>query len=205
MEAHSIWGTSQDSITVQSPDDMPLSNNSSKQMPDFSKIRAFAFDVDGVFTDGGILCDLKGELYRTFDSKDGFGVRMAIMNGYPCSIITGGRSGSIVARFRSCGIKPEDVYLGSRDKILDFNEFCKKYNVSANEVLYVGDDIPDIEVMQACGIGVSPADGVPEALAAADFVSPYPGGRGCVRDVIERVMRSQGKWTFDVSAYKANF
>ncbi len=180
-------------------------DKNNKQMPDFSKIRAFAFDVDGVFTDGGILCDLAGELYRTFDSKDGFGVRMAVMKGYPCAIITGGRSGSILARFRSCGIQPENVYLGSRDKIVDFNEFCQKYNLSADEVLYVGDDIPDIDVMSACGIGVSPADGVPEAKLAADFISSFPGGRGCVRDVIERVLRSRGDWEFDVSAYKAQF
>lgn len=180
-------------------------DNNKKQMPDFSKIRAFAFDVDGVFTDGGILCDLAGELYRTFDSKDGFGVRMAIMKGYPCAIITGGRSGSILARFKSCGVKPENVYLGSRDKIVDFNAFCSKHNLSADEVLYVGDDIPDIEVMEACGIGVSPADGVPEVRQTADFVSTCPGGRGCVRDVIERVLKSRGNWEFDVTGYKTTF
>ncbi len=180
-------------------------NESKKQMPDFSKIRAFAFDVDGVFTNGGILCDLAGELYRTFDSKDGFGVRMAIMKGYHCAIITGGRSGSILARFRSCGVKPENVYLGSRDKIVDFNAFCSKHNLSADEVLYVGDDLPDLDVMAACGIGVSPADGVPEARQTADFVSSCPGGRGCVRDVIERVLKSRGDWEFDVTAYKTTF
>ena len=84
---------------------------------DLLKIKAFAFDIDGVMTDGGILCDLEGQLYRNFDAKDGFAVRMATMNGYPVAVITGGRSGSIRQRFLSCGVPAEDIYLGSRDKI----------------------------------------------------------------------------------------
>lgn len=172
---------------------------------DFSRIKAFAFDVDGVFTDGGILCDLAGELYRTFDSKDGFGVRMATMKGYPSAIITGGRSGSIVARFKTCGIGPEDVYLGSRDKVADFNDFCRKYSLKHEDVLYIGDDIPDMEVLSMCGIGVSPADGVAEIQEIADYVSPYPGGRGCVRDAVEKVLKARGDWAFDVARYKAKF
>lgn len=172
---------------------------------DLSKIKAFAFDVDGVFTDGGVLCDLNGELFRTFDAKDGFAVRMASMNGYNIGIITGGRSGSIRARFLSCGVKSEDVYLGSRDKMVEFNDFCNKYNLAPENVLYVGDDIPDIDVMQACGIGACPADAVEEVIAFADFVSSKNGGRGCVREIIEMTMKAQGKWDFDVSAYKRKF
>lgn len=183
-----------------------ISDNSiQEKAPEFANIRAFAFDVDGVFTNGGILCDLKGELYRTFDSKDGFGVRMATMKGYPCAVITGGRSGSITARFKTCGIEAEDVYLGSRDKIADFNDFCRKYSLKAEEVLYIGDDIPDMDVLLACGLGVVPADGVSEVQAAADYLSPYPGGRGCVRDAIEKVLKARGDWVFDVSRYKAKF
>lgn len=182
---------------------MELSN--AQTSPGFDRIRGLAFDVDGVFTDGGILCDLSGELYRTFDAKDGFAVRMASLNGFHTGIITGGRSGSITARFRSCGIEPEDVYLGSRDKMEDFMDFCQRHGLEPSEVLYVGDDIPDIEVMKACGIGVCPSDAVPEAKEAADYVSPFPGGRGCVRDVVEKVLKSQGKWVFDVKGYKARF
>lgn len=183
-----------------------ISDNSiQEKAPEFASIRAFAFDVDGVFTNGGILCDLKGELYRTFDSKDGFGVRMATMKGYPCAVITGGRSGSITARFKTCGIEPEDVYLGSRDKIADFNDFCRKYSLKPEEVLYIGDDIPDMDVLLACGLGVVPADGVSEVQAAADYLSPYPGGRGCVRDAIEKVLKARGDWIFDVGCYKARF
>mgnify|MGYP002859192478 CR=1 FL=1 len=168
-------------------------------------IRAFAFDVDGVMTDGGILCDLEGQLYRNFDAKDGFGVRMATLNGYPVAVITGGNSGSIRRRFISCGVPPEDIYLGSRDKIRDFNHFCKKYGLAPEEVMYFGDDLPDIEVIEACGIGVCPSDAVEEVRQAADWVSDFPGGKGCIRDAFEKVMKAQGRWIFNVSGYKSKF
>lgn len=174
-------------------------------MADFGNIKAFAFDIDGVFTDGGVLCDLGGELYRTFDAKDGFAVRMAVMNGFPVAVITGGRSGSIRARFLSCGVQADDVYLGSRNKIEDFDLFCSKHLLRRDEVAFVGDDIPDIEVMVACGLGVCPCDAVPEVKEVADFVSDFPGGKGCVRQLIETVMKAGGKWKFDVMHYKELF
>lgn len=169
------------------------------------KIRAFAFDVDGVLTNGGIFANLEGELFRTFDSKDGFGLRMASMKGYPLAIITGGRSESIRQRFLTCGVRSEDVYLGSRDKIEDFDDFCSRYSLSPDEVMYFGDDVPDAPVMVKCGCGVAPADAVEEVKAIADYVSPYPGGRGCVRNTVEAVLRHQGKWDLDVSEYKRKF
>ena len=92
-----------------------------------------------------------------------------------------------------------------RDKIADFNDFCRKYSLKHEDVLYIGDDIPDMEVLSMCGIGVSPADGVAEILEIADYVSPYPGGRGCVRDAVEKVLKARGDWTFDVARYKAKF
>ena len=136
-------------------------------------IKAFAFDVDGVFTDGGIFCDLNGELFRTFDSKDGFALRMAAMRGYPMGVITGGRSPSIKARFLSCGIKAENVFLGSRDKMADFSAFCKRYSLSFEEV--------------------------------ADLITEAKGGKGCIRELIEGVMKHQGTWIFDVKRYKSRF
>lgn len=169
------------------------------------RIRAFAFDVDGVLTDGGILADLNGELYRTFDSKDGLAIRMAVMKGYHLAIITGGRSESIRMRFRSCGIKPEDVYLGSRVKIDDFNDFCNKHGLQPDEVMYFGDDLPDIPVMTACGCGACPCDAVEDVLEIADLISSRPGGKGCARELLEKVMRIQGKWALDVQAYKRHF
>lgn len=168
-------------------------------------IKAFAFDVDGVFTDGGILADLNGELYRTFDAKDAFGVRMAAMQGYHLAVITGGRSESIRRRFRTCGIEIEDIYLGSRAKIEDFRDFCTRHGLRPDEVMYFGDDVPDIPVMVACGCGVCPADAVDEVKEIADYVSPKNGGKGCVRAAIEMVMRLQGKWELDVDNYKKMF
>lgn len=169
------------------------------------RIKAFVFDVDGVLTDGGILADLNGELFRTFDSKDGFGLRMATMKGYKLGVITGGRSESIRKRFLQCGIPQEDVYLGSRDKIEDFEDFCRKYDLLAEEIMYFGDDLPDIPVMEICGCGVAPCDAVEEAIEAADFVSTKPGGKGCARQAIEMTMKLQGTWELDVQDYKRKF
>lgn len=168
-------------------------------------IKAFVFDVDGVLTDGGILSDLSGELFRTFDSKDGFALRMAYMHGYRLGVISGGRSESIRKRFSQCGMKPEDVYLGSRDKIEDFEDFRRKYDLGPEEIMYFGDDLPDIPVMKACGCGVAPSDAVDDVLEAADYVSPKPGGKGCVRHTVELVMKLQGTWELDVQDYKRKF
>lgn len=171
----------------------------------FSKIKAFAFDVDGVLTDGGILADLNGELYRVFDSKDGMAIRMAVMKGYHMAIITGGRSESIRQRFGSCGIKPEDVYLRSRAKIEDFEDFCRRHGLEPDEVMYFGDDLPDIPVMTACGCGACPSDAVEEVKEIAGIISSKPGGKGCAREIIQMVMKEQGKWELDVQAYKKHF
>jgi len=171
----------------------------------WNKIKAFVFDVDGVLTDGGIFADNDGNLFRTFNAKDAFGMRMAAMNGYRLAVITGGRSQSIVKRMKVCGIEAEDVYLGSRDKIKDFNNFCEKYGLAAEEVMYFGDDLPDIPVMKACGAGICPSDAVEEAKEAADYVSPFPGGRLCVRNTLEMTMRSQGKWCLDINVYEQKF
>ena len=169
------------------------------------KIKAFAFDVDGVLTDGGLLADLNGEFYRVFDAKDGMALRMASMKGYRLAIITGGRSESIRKRVVTSGVKPEDVYLRSRDKIEDFEDFCRKYELQADEVMYLGDDLPDIPVMAACGCGACPCDAVEEVKAIADYISTRPGGKGCVRECLEMVMKIQGKWILDVQDYKKKF
>lgn len=174
-------------------------------MTDLKDIKGFALDIDGVMTDGGILADLEGQLYRTYDAKDGFAIRMASMNGFPVGVITGARSQSVRARFEGNGIPPEDVYLGSRDKITDFDDFCARHGLEQSEVMYFGDDIPDIPVILAAGIGVVPSDAVDEAKEAADIVSDRPGGKCCVRRHIEQVMKAQGRWNFDVQVYKNRF
>ena len=174
-------------------------------MTDLKDIKGFAFDIDGVMTDGGILADLEGQLYRTFDAKDGFAVRMASMNGYPVAVITGARSQSVRARYGGHGIPPEDIYLGSRDKLSDFDDFCRRYGLERSQVMFFGDDIPDVPVILAAGIGVAPADASIEAREAADIVSMIPGGKGCVRHHMEEVMKAQGRWNFDVQVYKKKF
>lgn len=172
---------------------------------DLLKIKAFASDVDGVMTDGGILCDLEGQLYRTFSAKDGFAIRMATMNGFPFAVITGGRSASIRERVKTAGVKDTDIYLGSRDKESDFMDFCSRHGLRPEEVMYFGDDVPDIGTMQMSGMGVCPADAAEDVLAMADFVSPFCGGKGCIRDMVERVMKAHGSWVFDSVTYKKLF
>ncbi len=174
-------------------------------MTDFKDIKAFAFDVDGVMTDGGIIADLEGQLYRQFDAKDGFAVRMAAMNGFPVGVITGGRSQSIRARFRTNGIPAEDIYLGSRNKMEDFDDFCTRHGLKPSDVMFFGDDIPDVAVILEAGIGVAPADACEEARNAADIVSDRPGGKQVVREMMEKVLKSQGRWTFNVAEYKRRF
>jgi 3-deoxy-D-manno-octulosonate 8-phosphate phosphatase (KDO 8-P phosphatase) len=169
------------------------------------KIKAFAFDVDGVLTDGGLLADLHGEFYRIFNAKDGMALRMASMCGYPMAIITGGRSESIRKRFMASGIDPDDIYLNSRDKMEDFRKFCSRHSLSADEVMYFGDDLPDIPVMTSCGCGACPSDAVDEVKSVADIIGTRPGGKGFAREMLELVMKLQNTWHLDIDLYKKKF
>ena len=170
-----------------------------------NRIKAFAFDIDGVATDGTLLCMPDGDFLRLYDAKDGFAIRMACMNGYPVAVITGGSSESIRKRMTASGIKPEDVFLHCRDKMVEFRQFCERYSLSPEEVMYFGDDVPDVEVMQACGCAVCPSDAVPEAQRAADWMTDAPGGKGCLREAIENTLKKQGKWVVDPVVYKQRF
>ena len=166
-------------------------------MTRFEDIKAFAFDVDGVFTDGLVLAMPDGDLLRQFNSKDCYAVRTAVNNGFPCAIITGGVSQSLLHRSRSLGVEDRHLYMLSKDKEVDFLHFCRSVGLEPGQVAFVGDDIPDIPAMEAAGLGVCPADAVAEVRSAASLVSLYPGGRGCVRDLVERVLKAQGCWKFD--------
>ena len=168
-------------------------------------IKAFAFDIDGVATDGGVFCNSDGDLLRTYDAKDGFAIRMAVLNGYPVAVITGGSSESIRKRMATSGVNPDDVFLHCRNKIEQFTQFCERYNLRPEDIMYFGDDIPDVECIIAAGCGVAPADAVPEAIEAADWVTEHKGGKGCLREAIEGTLRAQGKWVFDAVAYKKKF
>jgi len=166
-------------------------------MTRFEDIKAFAFDVDGVFTDGLVLAMPDGDLLRQFNAKDCFAVRTAVDNGFPCAIITGGVSQSLLHRARSLGITDRYLYMMSKDKEEDFLHFCRSVGLAPGQVAFVGDDIPDIPAMQASGLGVCPSDAVAEVREIADSVSQFPGGRGCIRHLVESVLKSQGRWTFD--------
>lgn len=160
-------------------------------------IRAFAFDVDGVFTDGLVLAMPDGELLRQFNSKDCFAIRTACDKGYPCAIITGGCSESLIRRAVSLGIPNRDIFFLSKDKASDLEFFCARHSLTLGQVAFMGDDLPDIPAIEAAGLGVAPSDAVAEVRAAADMVSTYGGGRGCVRDLVEQVMKAQGTWGFN--------
>ncbi len=156
------------------------------------KIKAFAFDVDGVFTDGSVLVTEKGEFLRSHNAKDGYALKTAVDKGFPVAIITGGAANSIKLRFNALGIK--DIYLTSMNKAPDFQDFCKKYNLDPSEVIYMGDDIPDLDILNICGLACCPSDAVNEVKVASDYISIHPGGKGCVRDIIEQTLRVQGLW-----------
>jgi 3-deoxy-D-manno-octulosonate 8-phosphate phosphatase (KDO 8-P phosphatase) len=158
-------------------------------------ITTFCFDVDGVFTNGIVHLMPDGEQLRTANVRDGYAVQLAIKKGYRMAIITGGRSEAVRLRFEGLGVS--DVFLGSSNKVTVFESFLKQRGVKAEEVCYMGDDIPDFRVMQRVGLAVCPADAAPEIKNISAYVSPYPGGFGCVRDVLEQTMKVQGKWMDD--------
>lgn len=156
-------------------------------------IKAFVFDVDGVFSEN-IVLHTNGDLMRYMNVKDGFAVKTAIDKGFIVAIITGGNSGSVRSRFEGLGVT--DIYLNSHDKMDDFEDFYMKYGLKPEQILYMGDDIPDYEPMKVSGLATCPADAVEEIQNIAHYVSDKEGGKGCVRDVIEQVMRAQSVWFF---------
>ncbi len=155
-------------------------------------VQAFVFDVDGVFSRPETLLYPNGELMRTMNTKDGYAIQYALEKGYKMAIISRGVFKAVKIRFQELGI--EDVYIGSMNKYKDFLEFISKYNLSAENILYMGDDIPDYETMTKVGIPVCPADAVEEIQGISDYISDIKGGEGCVRDVVEQVLRAQNKW-----------
>jgi 3-deoxy-D-manno-octulosonate 8-phosphate phosphatase (KDO 8-P phosphatase) len=162
-------------------------------MADFSQIKTFIFDVDGVLTDGTVMANTSGEQTRRFYVKDGYGIEKALKAGFHILIITGGFEDGVEKRLRFLGIT--DIFMGVKDKLATFEEYTKKKNLNKEEILYMGDDIPDYQMLKRVGLPTCPADASEDILALAQYISPYDGGRGAVRDVIEKVMRAQDKWT----------
>lgn len=156
------------------------------------QVKAFLFDVDGVFSNGNVYLTPEGEMLRTMNTKDGFAVVQAVKSGFLIGIITGGYSESVRKRFNDLGVT--DVYIKSPNKYNDYLDFSKKYNLTPEQIMYMGDDLPDYKVMSNIGLPVCPADAVEEIKSISVYISDKDGGNGCVRDVIEQVMRAQGKW-----------
>lgn len=159
---------------------------------ELNKVEAFVFDVDGVMTNATVLVHPSGELLRQSNMRDGYALVEAVKKGYPVAIITGGKSEAVKERFKRIGI--EDVFLGSPDKVADLKGFCSKYNLNLENVLYMGDDLPDYYAMKEVGLATCPYDAAPEIREISNYISDKKGGEGCVRDIIEQVLRLHGKW-----------
>ncbi|OFX67475.1 MAG: 3-deoxy-D-manno-octulosonate 8-phosphate phosphatase [Bacteroidetes bacterium GWE2_29_8] len=164
-----------------------------------SKIKTFIFDIDGVLTDGTVIVSENGEQYRTMNVKDGYALQLAIKKGFRIIIISGGYSEAIIKRFEYLGVK--EVFLGVENKHELFLELLDKGSLNQEEVLYMGDDIPDYKIMKDVFLPSCPRDAVKEIKAISEYVSPLNGGYGCVRDIIEQVLMSQKIW-FDDEAFK---
>ena len=158
----------------------------------FKPITTFIFDLDGVLTDGNILVYETGEQVRRMSVKDGYALQLAVKKKYRVAVFSGGNGLGAKNRLLKLGIT--DVFLQVQDKKKDIEEYLELHQLHWNEILYMGDDIPDYPVLKMAGLPCAPADAVPEVLQAAKYVSTFPGGKGCVRDVIEKVLRLHDNW-----------
>lgn len=166
-------------------------------------VKAFVFDVDGVLSRDVSPLNQEGEPMRTANVKDGYAIRNAIVHGYPIAIITGGKNDNIRKRYQNLGVKY--IYVGVSEKLSCFTDFLSQNNLDNESILFMGDDLPDLELMKLSGIPTCPADAVTEIKLVAKYISDRNGGEGCVRDVIEQVMRSQGKWNLSTQFKQSSF
>ncbi|AOW19476.1 KdsC family phosphatase [Urechidicola croceus] len=156
------------------------------------QITTFIFDVDGVLTDGVVHVFQNGELVRQMNIKDGYALKTAVDAGFKVCIISGGSNEGVRSRLKKLGLT--DIYLGAHNKIDQFDEIIKKYKLNPENVLYMGDDIPDYPVMTRVGLPCCPKDAASEIQGISKYISQKNGGKGCARDVIEQVLKVQGKW-----------
>ncbi len=161
----------------------------------FKNITTFVLDVDGVLTDGSLLLLDDGQMARRMNIKDGYALQLAIKKGYHILVISGGNSHAVQLRLQRLGVV--EVFMNATDKKAILLEYISKYNLKWEQVLYMGDDIPDMIPMQLAGLACCPADAVPEIKNLSHYISPVNGGQGCVRDVIEKVLKLNNHWTHD--------
>tara|TARA_B100000945_G_scaffold316478_1_gene317492 strand:- start:461 stop:970 length:510 start_codon:yes stop_codon:yes gene_type:complete len=167
-----------------------MENKNYKEL--LKKITTFILDVDGVLTDGKILITSKGKMLREMNTKDGFIIKYALDKGFKIFIISGGTNKGVKERLKDLGI--DEIFLGDHAKKDTYEKLIKKYNLQKNEIVYMGDDIPDIPVMKKIGVPCCPNDAVPDVKQISIYVSKKNGGEGCVRDIIEQTLRVQNKW-----------
>lgn len=162
------------------------------QLALFKPVTTFVFDVDGVMTDGSIQLLENGELSRTMNIRDGYSLQHAVKRGYRVAVITGGGSEQVEKRLRGLGIK--DIYMRVQDKKEKMEDYLLLHQLQREQVLYMGDDLPDFDALQLAGLPACPADAAKEIKTICRYISPYNGGEGCVRDVIEKVLRLNDNW-----------
>ena len=158
----------------------------------FKNITTVVLDVDGVLTNGDIILMPGMQPVRKMNAKDGYAMQLAVRNGIRVAIITGGRSPEVKERLQGLGIT--DIYLGASSKMESYEDLKMCYDLKDDEILYMGDDLPDYDIMKLVALAAAPQDAAPEIKAVADYVSPINGGKGCVRDVLEQLLKIQGKW-----------
>lgn len=166
---------------------------------DLKRIKAIIFDVDGVLSAETITLAADGEPLRTVNIKDGYAIQLAVKMGLRMVILTGGKTDAVRLRYQRLGV--EDIYMGCAVKVKTYDEFLRKYGLADADVMYMGDDIPDIEIMRRVGCPVCPQDACADVKDVSLYVSPYRGGYGCGRDVIEQTLRAQGKWLSNEKAF----
>ena len=159
---------------------------------ELKNVKGFVFDVDGVLSKDFSPLNEEGEPVRTANIKDGFAIRIAIEEGYPIAIITGGFADHVKLRYERLGVK--HYYDKVRNKLAFLNDFLEKVGLQKRDILYMGDDILDFPVMTEVGLPTCPKDAVPDIKSISKYISDKPGGEGCVRDVVEQTLRAQGKW-----------
>ena len=168
---------------------------------DLTKIKALAFDVDGVLSANIVPTDAEGIPVRTVNIKDGYALHIARVLRIPMAIISGGNAPAVRRRYENIGFAPEDIYLPSAVKMVDYVKFRDRHGLKDEEILYVGDDIPDLPVMRVCGLPCCPRDAAPEVREAARYISSAPGGGGVARDIVEQYLKANGLWMNDEKVY----
>lgn len=166
---------------------------------DLTQLKAVVFDVDGVLSPSTIPMDIHGTPLRMANIKDGYALQLAVKKGLKICIITGADTEAVRVRYSALGIT--DIFTGAARKIEILNAWMLENNLSANEVAYVGDDVPDYEPMLACGLRVAPRDAAPDIKEIAGYISPADGGHGVARDLLEQILRAQGKWLLNSKAF----